>query len=701
MSNSFTDILSKSSDLLLQFDPPSDAWLFLLALPLVGHTNKNKRQDGNFKITFASFTLKNWSFNNNSVKNTFTSFKSQYSMEMVQSLGYVFTDKYMNSSDVQESFKTIERRSTHEFYEFCCLIQTHLKENHCLYFKDLAIMNNGNKNGSISTSIRMTSGDNQLFLIRCAVLTPMRLTFKSLNPEIGNRAVRLRGSDNFIRVYIRDENDEIFDTLDVNIRSRFKSKLFTNGITCMNRVYYCLASSTSQMKDFSYWFIALNDGETTDQVLMQYGDFSGIKNLATYVARTENGYCFTDGCGLISLGLAQEVAEKIGLPVKQPRDIPSVFQIRMAGCKGVLVIDPESRDTDYYIKIRDSMVKFLSNDWTLDICDYSRPVPLALNNQVIRLFSDLGNGFDVFESLHIGFFFLDLCSKENLLRNKIPLPVNEARNLFGVADPTGLLKPGQCFIQYTVISKAKKKTYKVVKGTVLVTKNPCLYPGDIRKLEAVDVLILRHCSRDCIVFPVTGSRPHSDEISGSDLDGDQYWVYWGNDLKINHPIEPLSHSSAEKLTVPNITNEMVIDYYLDMFQSKWYSLIADVHMVLSDKMEQGTQSKECVELATLFYRAIDSPKTGEIINMDKVFRWRDEYCTSYPKFMMKFDRPYYPSTSIPEKLYLNAKSIELGRKENYERYQTTGTHQNRVSTSNMNNVVLEHVQPSSLLQHLL
>jgi hypothetical protein len=37
------------------------------------------------------------------------------------------------------------------------------------------------------------------------------------------------------------------------------------------------------------------------------------------------------------------------------------------------MIDPESTDEDYYIKIRDSMVKFSSDDWTLHICDYSRP----------------------------------------------------------------------------------------------------------------------------------------------------------------------------------------------------------------------------------------------------------------------------------------------------------------------------------------
>jgi hypothetical protein len=37
------------------------------------------------------------------------------------------------------------------------------------------------------------------------------------------------------------------------------------------------------------------------------------------------------------------------------------------------MIDPESKCDHYYVKVRESMVKFQSNDWTLDICDYSRP----------------------------------------------------------------------------------------------------------------------------------------------------------------------------------------------------------------------------------------------------------------------------------------------------------------------------------------
>ena len=39
----------------------------------------------------------------------------------------------------------------------------------------------------------------------------------------------------------------------------------------------------------------------------------------------------------------------------------------------MLAIDPVSTLDDYYIHVRDSMIKFESNDWDLEICDYARP----------------------------------------------------------------------------------------------------------------------------------------------------------------------------------------------------------------------------------------------------------------------------------------------------------------------------------------
>lgn len=285
--DSLTDVLSKSSTLLLQFNPPVNAWSFLLALPIVGHTDNNRRQDGNFEINFASFTTEDWSTTNPTAKHNFHSFKSQYSVEMLQSLGYVFTDKYMKSFDIEKIFINIEKYSMDEFYNFCSSLYNALRKDHCLCLNNFISLNTSNITKNNSAAINMTPMNNRFVFVRHITLTPMRVILKPLCPEIGNRALRLRGVENYIRVRIREENDDALDKLDSNVRSRFKLKMLTSGIICMNKNYYCVGSSTSQMKSCSYWFTALNDGEIIDQVRKQFGDFTKIKNMATHVARID------------------------------------------------------------------------------------------------------------------------------------------------------------------------------------------------------------------------------------------------------------------------------------------------------------------------------------------------------------------------------------------------------------------------------
>ncbi|CAN8289876.1 unnamed protein product [Cochlearia groenlandica] len=53
---------------------------------------------------------------------------------------------------------------------------------------------------------------------------------------------------------------------------------------------------------------------------------------------------------------------------------------------------------------------------------------------------------------------------------------------------------------------------------VVVAKNPCLHPGDVRVLQAFKVPYLSHMVV-CVVLQHKGLRPHSNECSGSDLDG--------------------------------------------------------------------------------------------------------------------------------------------------------------------------------------
>jgi RNA-dependent RNA polymerase len=62
----------------------------------------------------------------------------------------------------------------------------------------------------------------------------------------------------------------------------------------------------------------------------------------------------------------------------------------------------------------------------------------------------------------------------------------------------GVIEQGQCFVQVSTPSLEncfskhgsrflETKTLHVVKGLVVIGKNPCLHPGDVRILEAVDV----------------------------------------------------------------------------------------------------------------------------------------------------------------------------------------------------------------------
>ncbi|CAF5079972.1 unnamed protein product [Rotaria sp. Silwood1] len=223
----------------------------------------------------------------------------------------------------------------------------------------------------------------------------------------------------------------------------------------------------------------------------------------------------------------------------------------------------------------------------------------------------------------------------------------DGRNLFGVADETDELQYGQCFIQYSTLTPTKKGQgrFQVVTDfdkvqirscTVIVTKNPCLWPGAFRRLTAVRNEKLEACMRDVIVFPTKGERPHSNEIAGSDLDGDQYWVYWDDSLRIEKNVEPLSYIGAKKLEIPSITSENIIENIVNSFgASIILGMIENTHTVVADKHSEHSFSEPCKKLAELFSLAVDSPKTGHFIEMEKLRPFQKEYCKDWPKYMRK------------------------------------------------------------------
>jgi RNA-dependent RNA polymerase len=158
-----------------------------------------------------------------------------------------------------------------------------------------------------------------------------------------------------------------------------------------------------------------------------------------------------------------------------------------------------------------------------------------LHNRIGSMYFNFRAIFNATHPSDEPFFFqlLITCGYDCLIklqqRAKIKLDKNTARNMFGTIDEYGVLEYGQVFIQYNQLTDdTLNMTDRLVNVSstildnvqVVITKNPCHHPGDLRTFTAVNRPELKHLV-DVVVFPQKGDRPHSHEISGGDLDGMQ------------------------------------------------------------------------------------------------------------------------------------------------------------------------------------
>lgn len=100
---------------------------------------------------------------------------------------------------------------------------------------------------------------------------------------------------------------------------------------------------------------------------------------------------------------------------------------------------------------------------------------------------------------------------------KCRILIPKSRLLFGICDAWDVLKEGECAVKVTMDGDGQPRALKGME--VLVTRNPCLHPGDLQKFKVVQRNELAHLV-DCIVFSTQGRRPAADLMSGGDLDGD-------------------------------------------------------------------------------------------------------------------------------------------------------------------------------------
>ena len=367
-------------------------------------------------------------------------------------------------------------------------------------------------------------------------------------------------------------------------------------------------------------------------------------------------FCFTDGVGKISAFLAQLAASELGID-QGTNGTPSVFQFRLGGCKGVLAVSPDAKMREIHIRptqykfpathegleiIRCSQFASSSLNRQLILILSALGVPDSTFIQKLKMqisnleramkdervaLALLQKDIDANQmTLTMAGMILDgfFASKDpfltsllrlwrawsiKYLKEKAKILINDGALLLGCTDETGQLKGHltvsaetaapddreaslpEIFVQ---LSKGPHDKPYVVKGPMLLARNPSLHPGDIRVVRGVDIPQLRHL-KDVVVFPQTGERDIPSMCSGGDLDGDDFLVMWDSDL-LSHDWNqaPMDYSPPPKIAVDrDVTMNDITSFFVTYMKNDTLPSIAHAHIAQADLAEDGVMDEKC------------------------------------------------------------------------------------------------------------
>jgi len=346
-----------------------------------------------------------------------------------------------------------------------------------------------------------------------------------------------------------------------------------------------------------------------------------------------------------------------------------LFQIRYCGAKGMVSLD--SRLEGDVLVLRHSMVKFEGSDSTdLEICQAGyKPLPFFLNRQLIKILEDMGVQEDYFLTLqsravdqirmvidspwkassylqrqYVGDniqipWLLNKLSRLNLdfrgdqflsdvlemavlmelrlLKHKSRIPVEKGYHLYGLMDETGILEEDEVFC--TVIEDGQQNM--ITGRNLIVTRCPALHPGDVQVVNAVKVPVGSPLWKvhNCIFFSQKGSRDLPSMLSGGDLDGDQYYITWDEDMKPKCSYTPADYPRPTPVDIGRpVTKEDMSEFFLQFMESDQLGRIAVNHRVKADVLDNGTLDPQCLTLAELHSTAVDFSKTGIPVDLSRL-----------------------------------------------------------------------------------
>ncbi|KAG2218226.1 hypothetical protein INT45_000768 [Circinella minor] len=579
----------------------------------------------------------------------------------------------------------------------------------------------GNRNKHHHSRLHRRRKSSRIVRVYKALVTPTTIQFELPQPEMSNRVIReyKEYADRFLRVQFVEEglgplintgstrfliSDRLFDRI---------LEVITQGIHIGDRHYEFLAFSSSQLRTHGCWFFCATDDLNCDTIRNWMGTFDNEKVVAKYAARmgqcfssthaitklepsqiiekeeveVENGYerkkyTFSDGVGTIAPDLAEFVATKMNR-----QRVPSAFQIRLGGAKGVLTVHHDTEPG--IIALRPSQIKFKSESLMLEIANTAKFSCAHLNRQLITILSSLGvpdssfleiqqelitsvekmltdsseasrvlretsDGLGIYVSMakmiEAGLLTRQDPYIKNLLaalrvnrlkeaRERARIPVVKGAFLIGVLDETNTLEPDQVFCQFIDGNLDKR----VVEGDCLVYRSPSLHPGDVRMLNAVTCPELEHLY-NVVVFPAKGERDIPSMCSGGDLDGDCYRLF-----PQERNITPMDYTAPTPFEVNHVSTAHIQHFFVEFIKSSNLGQIANAHLARADVSPHGVFDWRCIELAELHSEAVDFAKTGKAAKPDPDLLTMPS--KKYPDFMEKKDKESYRSEKALGQLY--------------------------------------------------
>ncbi|PPQ99097.1 hypothetical protein CVT24_009364 [Panaeolus cyanescens] len=235
---------------------------------------------------------------------------------------------------------------------------------------------------------------------------------------------------------------------------------------------------------------------------------------------------------------------------------------------------------------------------------------------------------------------LDVCVNREVKRLKFQ--VLQSCSAFAIPDPCGVLEENQIYVRSSrpIFTLADGTKSDILSCPVLVTRNPCKVPSDVRKMQAVDHPLL-HCLTDVIIFSIKGDRRPIDYLGGGDYDGDKAIVFWDKEMvdAFKNADEKYSREPAivESCFMRDSESGMDFLHRLDALgadeESRIYhyqtyllgalhcSSMAGVYSTMHDKAiyKYGYDHPITQVLAAKFCRVLDSAKTGYRLKPD-IFR---------------------------------------------------------------------------------